>query len=57
MTELSVLHAILNRDPDGGTVQPTPAAYANHRTWAIGTYGKSAWADYLAGGWGNGEWY
>ena len=45
------LYAIMARDPDGGSVEPTPAAYVAFEAWARGAYGDDAWTVYAAGGW------
>lgn len=50
--DLSVLNAIMDRDPDGGEVEPTEAAHAAHKAWAIAAYGQKAWDVYAPGGWG-----
>lgn len=50
-TEMRQLREIMRRDPDGGETEPTEAAYAAHRAWAIGTYGPSLWETYSEGGW------
>lgn len=47
------LQAIMHRDPDGGETEPTEAAYAAHRAWAIEAFGPAVWALYTAGGWDN----
>ena len=40
---------IRDRDPDGWEHQPTEADYANHRAWAIRTFGEEAWHSYRGG--------
>lgn len=49
----SKLDHIATMDPDAGESQPTKAAYAAHKDWAIARYGKSTWKAYSAGGWGS----
>lgn len=48
---LPALRAIMGRDPDGGQTEPTEAAYAAHKAWAIDAYGTEVWGVYVAGGW------
>jgi len=48
---LRALRDIESRDPDGGTVQPTEAAYRCHELWSLDTYGSHVWTVYQAGGW------
>jgi hypothetical protein len=45
------LRDIESRDPDGGQVQPTEAAHAAHKAWAIEVYGVQVWEKYSQGGW------
>lgn len=49
------LKAIANRDPDAGEVEPTPAAYAAHKAWAIATYGAEVWRVYSEVNWDSPE--
>jgi hypothetical protein len=45
------LKDIESRDPDGGEVEPTEAAHARHKSWAIEVYGAKVWDQYSQGGW------
>lgn len=51
MVDKRTLYAIQDRDPDGGSIEPTDAAYAAHEDWAVRTYGRPAWDAYRAGSW------
>lgn len=46
-----ILNSIMSRDPDGGDIEPTPAAYDAHRRWAVEAYGQAMWDRYCAGNW------
>jgi hypothetical protein len=45
------LYAIMARDPDGGSVEPTQGMYKRFRLWVILAYGLEVWKVYAAGGW------
>ena len=49
--DLRDLRAILARDPDGHTTEPTEADHAAFGRWAVATYGPATWARYLNGAW------
>jgi hypothetical protein len=53
-TDPAILRAIEARDPDGGTEQPSAAAYAAFRAGVIADFGWRAWHDYSPGGWDGG---
>lgn len=42
----SALRAIQSCDPDGGETEPTEAAYAVHKAWAIARFGPEVWKIY-----------
>jgi hypothetical protein len=54
------LYAIMARDPDGGSVEPTDAMYAAFHAWVVATYGREVLDYYLIPGWGEdrtvGDW-
>ena len=47
MLPTATLSALLERDPDGWTVQPQRGDYTTFRLWAIATYGRTAWNLYI----------
>lgn len=54
MVDNAILTAIMNADPDGGSIEPTEAMYAAHKAWAIERFGIAAWNAYNTPGWGDG---
>jgi len=51
MSEMEDLLAIQARDPDDGEVQPTDAAHAAHKAWAVGRFGEETWREYRTENW------
>lgn len=53
MTRLDALDALERVDPDGQEQEPTPAARARFRAYALERFGADMWREYRAGGWGS----
>lgn len=48
---MSVFHEIRDKDPDGGSTQPTQRDYLRFEWWVTATYGRATWEAYHGTNW------